>query len=43
MYPAGIPLDVSKQVGTFVTVQGKSHQMEGQIRPHFFRGVATVG
>jgi pantoate--beta-alanine ligase len=42
MYPSGIPLDVSKQTGTFVTVQGKSHQMEGQIRPHFFRGVATV-
>lgn len=42
MYPAGIPLDVKKQVGTFVYVQGKSHQMEGSIRPHFFRGVATV-
>lgn len=22
MYPAGIPLDVSKQIGTFVSVQG---------------------
>jgi pantoate--beta-alanine ligase len=42
MYPAGIPLVVSQQTGTFVTVQGKSHQMEGSIRPHFFRGVATV-
>ncbi|KAI8908958.1 Pantoate-beta-alanine ligase [Gorgonomyces haynaldii] len=42
MYPSGITLDVSKQVGTFVSVQGKSHQMEGSIRPHFFRGVATV-
>ena len=42
MYPKGIPLQVDQQVGTFVTVQGKSHQMEGSIRPHFFRGVATV-
>ncbi|KAJ1558856.1 hypothetical protein HK096_001311 [Nowakowskiella sp. JEL0078] len=31
MYPAGINLDVSKQFGS-----------EGSIRPHFFRGVATV-
>ncbi|KAJ3086947.1 pantothenate synthase [Quaeritorhiza haematococci] len=42
MYPSGIELDVSKQQGTFVEVKGKSHQMEGVIRPHFFRGVATV-
>ncbi|KAI8912305.1 hypothetical protein DFJ77DRAFT_501867 [Powellomyces hirtus] len=42
MYPAGIVLDVSDQRGTFVEVKGKSHQMEGSIRPHFFRGVATV-
>ena len=57
MYPSGITLDVSKQVGTFVEVRGKSHQMygisftlysdsnywrEGVVRPHFFRGVATV-
>ena len=42
MYPSGITLQVKDQVGTFVTVQGKSHQMEGSIRPHFFRGVATV-
>jgi pantoate--beta-alanine ligase len=42
MYPAGINLNVKEQVGTFVSVQGKSHQMEGSIRPHFFRGVATV-
>ncbi|KAI9139913.1 Pantoate-beta-alanine ligase [Paraphysoderma sedebokerense] len=42
MYPSGITLDVSSQVGTFVSVQGKSHQMEGTVRPHFFRGVATV-
>ncbi|KAJ3050543.1 pantothenate synthase [Rhizophlyctis rosea] len=42
MYPAGIVLDVKDQQGTFVEVKGKSHQMEGQIRPHFFRGVATI-
>ncbi|KNC99018.1 pantoate-beta-alanine ligase [Spizellomyces punctatus DAOM BR117] len=42
MYPAGIVLDVKDQQGTFVEVKGKSHQMEGSIRPHFFRGVATV-
>lgn len=42
MYPSGIHLDTKKQVGTFVEVLGKSHQMEGWIRPHFFRGVATV-
>lgn len=27
IYPAGIPLDVSQQQGTFVSVEGKSHQM----------------
>ncbi|KAJ3119360.1 pantothenate synthase [Nowakowskiella sp. JEL0407] len=42
MYPAGVVLDVSQQFGTFVEVKGLSHQMEGSIRPHFFRGVATV-
>ncbi|KAJ3317866.1 pantothenate synthase [Blyttiomyces sp. JEL0837] len=42
MYPSGIVLDVSKQTGTFVEVKGKSHQLEGTIRPHFFRGVATI-
>ncbi|TPX35251.1 pantoate---beta-alanine ligase (AMP-forming) [Synchytrium microbalum] len=42
MYPAGIVLDVGAQAGSFVEVKGKSHQMEGMIRPHFFRGVATV-
>ena len=42
MYPSGISLEVEKQTGTFVTVHGKSHQMEGTVRPHFFRGVATV-
>ncbi|KAF9418396.1 pantothenate synthase [Podila epigama] len=42
MYPAGITLDRNQQRGTFVEVQGLSHQMEGIPRPHFFRGVATV-
>ncbi|KAJ1987553.1 pantoate-beta-alanine ligase [Dimargaris cristalligena] len=42
MYPSGITLDVHAQRGTFVEVLGKSHQMEGGPRPHFFRGVATV-
>lgn len=42
IYPSGITLDTSKQLGAFVEVVGKSHQMEGAIRPHFFRGVATV-
>lgn len=42
MYPSGIELDRSKQVGTFVEVLGLSHQLEGSVRPHFFRGVATV-
>ncbi|KAF9207680.1 pantothenate synthase [Haplosporangium sp. Z 27] len=42
MYPIGITLDRSQQRGTFVEVQGLSHQMEGIPRPHFFRGVATV-
>ncbi len=42
MYPNGIVLDVEKQQGAFVSVLGFSHQMEGAIRPHFFRGVATV-
>ena len=42
MYPSGITLNVQDQVGTFVSVLGKSHQMEGQIRSHFFRGVATI-
>ncbi|KAI9264787.1 pantothenate synthetase [Sporodiniella umbellata] len=42
MYPAGIPLDVSQQKGTFVEVVGLSKQLEGTTRPNFFRGVATV-
>lgn len=42
MYPRGIVLEVDKQIGTFVEVKGCSHQLEGSIRPQFFRGVATV-
>jgi len=42
MYPSGITLDIPDQQGTFIEVRGKSHQMEGIIRPHFFRGVATI-
>lgn len=42
LYPAGIEQDVTKQVGSFVSVLGLSHQLEGSIRPTFFRGVATV-
>jgi pantoate--beta-alanine ligase len=42
MYPSGINQDVAAQKGTFVEIKGYSHQMEGQSRPTFFRGVATV-
>jgi pantoate--beta-alanine ligase len=42
MYPSGIVQDVKQQTGTFIEVQGYSHQMEGKSRPTFFRGVATV-
>jgi pantoate--beta-alanine ligase len=42
MYPSGITQDVAAQKGTFVEVKGFGHQMEGQSRPTFFRGVATV-
>ena len=42
MYPSGIPLDISKQVGAFVEVKGLSEQLEGAVRPQFFRGVATI-
>ena len=42
MYPSGITQDTSAQKGTFVEVQGYGHQMEGTIRPSFFRGVATI-
>lgn len=42
MYPSGIPLDQKQQRGAFVEVKGLSEQLEGSIRPQFFRGVATV-
>lgn len=42
LYPSGITLDQASQKGAFVTVQGLSHQQEGAVRPHFFRGVATI-
>ncbi|KAH3671403.1 hypothetical protein WICMUC_004700 [Wickerhamomyces mucosus] len=42
MYPSGIDLDINKQQGAFVSVLGVSEQLEGQTRPNFFRGVATV-
>ncbi|KAK9239808.1 Pantoate-beta-alanine ligase [Lipomyces kononenkoae] len=42
IYPNGIPLDIDQQKGAFVTVHGLSEQLEGKIRPQFFRGVATV-
>lgn len=42
MYPSGIVQDVAEQKGTFVEVKGYCHQMEGESRPTFFRGVATV-
>ncbi|KAK9468694.1 Pantoate-beta-alanine ligase [Lipomyces arxii] len=42
MYPSGIPLEVSEQKGAFVSVHGLSEQLEGKIRPQFFRGVSTV-
>ncbi|KDQ08944.1 hypothetical protein BOTBODRAFT_117862 [Botryobasidium botryosum FD-172 SS1] len=42
MYPSGIVQNVDEQRGTFIDVKGYGHQMEGQSRPTFFRGVATV-
>lgn len=42
MYPLGVKLTPQKQCGTFVEVLGCSHQLEGAVRPQFFRGVATV-
>ncbi|GMM53407.1 pantoate--beta-alanine ligase [Maudiozyma humilis] len=42
MYPQGIPLDVTKQRGPFVSVLGVSEMLEGKTRPNFFRGVTTV-
>ncbi|CAJ0844713.1 14229_t:CDS:10, partial [Entrophospora sp. SA101] len=35
IYPSGAPLEVDKQKGTFV-------ELEGKTRPTFFRGVSTV-
>lgn len=42
IYPSGIVQNIAEQKGAFVEVKGYSHQMEGQSRPTFFRGVATV-
>lgn len=42
IYPSGITTHLDQQRGAFVTVQGCSEQLEGKIRPQFFRGVATV-
>jgi len=42
MYPSGIVQNVDAQKGTFIDVKGYGHQMEGQSRPTFFRGVATI-
>ncbi|KAF7356479.1 Pantoate-beta-alanine ligase [Mycena venus] len=42
MYPSGIHQDPAAQKGTFIEVKGYGEQMEGQSRPTFFRGVATV-
>lgn len=42
MYPSGITQNTADQRGAFVEVQGFGHQMEGQTRSTFFRGVATV-
>ncbi|CCG83179.1 Pantothenate synthetase [Taphrina deformans PYCC 5710] len=42
LYPHGIEQDVTRQSGAFVSVLGLSHQLEGSIRPTFFRGVATI-
>ncbi|BFZ54910.1 pantoate-beta-alanine ligase [Savitreella phatthalungensis] len=42
LYPTGIVQEVSSQRGAFINVHGLSEQLEGSVRPHFFRGVATV-
>ncbi|EEB08522.1 pantoate-beta-alanine ligase [Schizosaccharomyces japonicus yFS275] len=42
MYPSGYNPASTTHTGAFVTVKGFSHQLEGQFRPTFFRGVATV-
>lgn len=42
MYPSGITIEREQQQGAFVEVKGLSEQLEGAIRPQFFRGVATI-
>lgn len=43
IYPSGIPLDVSLQKGAFVSIEGPLGKvLEGEARPNFFRGVATI-
>lgn len=42
MHPSGITRDVASQKGTFVEVEGCSHQMEGAIRPTLYRAIATI-
>ena len=42
MFPQEEPMASEHQKGTFVEVKGLSHMLEGQIRPYFFRGVATI-
>ena len=42
MYPSSVSQVVQDQKGTFVEVKGFGDKMEGQSRPTFFRGVATV-
>ncbi|KAI3654802.1 hypothetical protein MP228_000182 [Amoeboaphelidium protococcarum] len=42
IYPSGISLRRQEQVGTFIEVLGVQDGQEGAVRPHFFRGVATV-
>ncbi|AET39106.1 pantoate--beta-alanine ligase PAN6 Ecym_4023 [Eremothecium cymbalariae DBVPG len=42
IYSRDVPLEVSKQEGTFVSVHGLSELLEGRTRPNFFRGVVTV-
>lgn len=44
LYPSGgiEERDPARQRGTFIQVLGLSHQLEGSVRPSFFRGVVTV-
>ncbi|ODV88538.1 hypothetical protein CANCADRAFT_124325 [Tortispora caseinolytica NRRL Y-17796] len=42
MYPCGISTNIDEQIGAFVSVDGIGSKLEGQFRPHFFRGVSTV-